>query len=129
MNRALRLLAACTLAASFLTIHAPAQEAAPSEPREGDLVLVSGRAQHIVPPWPVRGVSLTDPEVADVQLPLPELVVVSARAPGRTDILMWSEDGRTERRSLEVLVDMERLERDLSVLFPGAGLTARRTRS
>jgi pilus assembly protein CpaC len=127
MTRALPLLAVLSLAAS---VAAAAQGgASPAQERKPDLVLVAGQAHHIVPPWPVRGVSLTDPEVADVQLPLPELVVVSARAAGHTDILMWSDDGRTQRSSLEVLFDVERMQRDLSALFPGAGLSATQSES
>lgn len=92
--------------------------------RPADLWLYTGRTQHIAPPWPVKGVSLTDPEVADVQLPLPDLVVVSGRKPGRTDVVMWSDDGRTFSRSVEVLVDLESVRRDLLTLFPRDDLSA-----
>jgi pilus assembly protein CpaC len=132
MNRSLLLLVAVSLAAGLLPSHAAAPSDAPAQDggaraelaREPDLWLMTGRTQHIVPPWPVKGVSLTDPEVADVQLPLPELVVVSGLAPGRTDVILWSEDGQTLRRSVEVLVDVERVQRDLATLFPDAGLRA-----
>jgi len=126
MNRAPHcLLAVLGLTASLFTSTAAAQDGAqPPAARKPDLTMQVGQAQHVVPPWPVRGVSLTNPQVADVQLPLPELIVVSAKAAGRTDILMWSEDGQTMSRSLEVLVDMERVQRDLATLFHGAKLQA-----
>ena len=79
MNRSLLLLVAVSLAAGLLPSHAaaPTDAPAPTDPapqdagaraelaREPDLWLVTGRTQHIVPPWPVKGVSLTDPEVAE----------------------------------------------------------------
>jgi len=126
MKRARALLVALSLAASAFPSHVSAQDGpVPADLlREPDLWLLAGRTQHIVPPWPVKGVSLTDPNVADVQLPLPELVVINALAPGRTDILLWSEDGQILRRSLEVLIDLERVQRDLGSLLPEAALRA-----
>lgn len=97
--------------------------AAPQAERRVDLRLLAGRAHELIPPWPVKGVQVMDPEVADVQLPLPDLVVVSGRKPGRTDLLMWSAEGQTERRSIEVQVDLDRIHRDLSALFPRGGCT------
>ena len=57
--------------------------------------LLVGRATHLVPPWPVAGASLTDPEIADIQVVTPDLILVSGTGSGTADLLMWSEDGET----------------------------------
>lgn len=84
--------------------------------------LVRGRSQSITPPWPVKGASLTDPEVADVQILTPELVLVSGKAVGSTDVLIWSERGETRAWQVSVRADVAALQTELARLFPDARL-------
>jgi pilus assembly protein CpaC len=86
------------------------------------LVLEAGRSLHLRVPFAVGGVSLTDPAVADVQVLSPQLLLVSGMAPGRTDLVAWSEDGRTLEWQIEVDLPLERLRADLTVLLPRAQL-------
>ena len=84
--------------------------------------LLAGRSQHFPSPWPVKGASLTDPDVADVQVLTPDLVLVSGRAPGTTDVLLWSDEGDTREIEVTVVLDLASLERELGRLLPGTRL-------
>jgi pilus assembly protein CpaC len=85
--------------------------------------LFVGRSHRVTAQWDVAGVSLTDAAVADVQVLTPRLVMISGRASGTTDVVMWSESGQTAEVRVEVEVDLERLRADMGVMFPGASLT------
>ncbi|HZM00184.1 MAG TPA: type II and III secretion system protein family protein, partial [Planctomycetota bacterium] len=84
--------------------------------------LFVGRSHRITSPWDVAGVSLTDPAVADVQVLTPRLVMLSGRAVGTTDVVLWSDAGETTDLRLDVEIDLERLKEDMARMFPGATL-------
>jgi pilus assembly protein CpaC len=103
---------ACILAASFTLLPA-------SEPDE-TISLQAGRSQHLTSTWPVKGAALTDPEVADVQVLAPQLVLVAGRAPGATDVLLWGDGDAVRRVRVEVSLDLDGVRADLAALLPGA---------
>jgi pilus assembly protein CpaC len=108
----LSFLFACALVAPALVAQgAPAQDS---------LTLSAGRSQHVESAFPVAGVSVTDLNVADVQLLAQRLVLVSAKAPGVTDVLMWGDGGEVRSLRVEVTLDLAQVEGDLSVLLPGS---------
>ena len=84
--------------------------------------LLRGRSQHVTAPWQVMGASLTDADVADVQVLTPELLLVSGKSVGSTDLLVWGEGGRTRSWQVSVRTDLEALHQELSRLFPDARL-------
>jgi pilus assembly protein CpaC len=79
-----------------------------------------GRAEHVTSEWPVKGVALTDPVVADVQMLTPLLVAVAGKQPGITDLLIWGEGEQTRTLRVEVTQDMSTMVADLQTLLPGA---------
>ena len=95
---------------------------APAQPEAQSIELLAGRSVHIKSAWPVAGASLTDPEVADVNVVMPELVLVSGLASGTTDLVLWSEDGSTQEYRVSVRVDVAGLKASLDAMFPGASL-------
>ena len=100
------------------------ESAATSAEPQGDVVeLTVGRSTHLVPGWPVAGASLTDPTVAGVDVVLPELILVRGLAAGTTDLVLWSQDGRTSELKIDVVSDLAPLTANLARMFPGAALT------
>lgn len=87
-----------------------------------------GRSNLISAPWPVAKISVAEPSIADVQVAAPDQVVVLAKGIGRTDLVLWSEDGRSVTRLIDVHVDIAELQGDLDNLFPDARLTAGKSR-
>ena len=109
------LVLACVLVASAAPASAQAQET---------LTLSAGRSEHISSTFPVKGAALTDPAIADVQVLTPRLVLVSGKAPGVTDLLLWGEGSDVRSMRLEVTLDLAQVEGDLSSLLPGAEVKA-----
>jgi pilus assembly protein CpaC len=88
-----------------------------------------GRSYRLTAPWPVKGVSLTDPQVADVQVLTLDQVLISGKKVGETDVFIWSENGQTQELRVVVNADLERLRRDLAVLFGGSALDVQQTQT
>lgn len=105
------------------------QPAAASKPAVWDVeknptVTVSlGSSQVVKSPWPVAKVSITMPEVADVQVLTPRQVLVLGKGVGTTDLVLWGkEEDQAWRSKVEVSADIRRLREDLLLLFPGCAL-------
>jgi pilus assembly protein CpaC len=84
--------------------------------------LFVGRSHRITSQWDVAGVSLTDPAVADVQVLTPRMIMLSGKAVGVTDVIMWSDAGDSTELRLEVEIDLDRLRAEFGKMFPGATL-------
>lgn len=99
------------------------RRSSPTAPQDKALEMWVGRSTHWKPQWPVAGASLTDPKVAGIEVVQPDLVLVTGLSAGTTDLVLWSEDGRTERFRVEVRVDLTSLQSALVGLLPGAALS------
>jgi pilus assembly protein CpaC len=90
---------------------------------ETSIAVDVGRMQPFDAPWAIAGVSLTDPSVADVDVLTDQLLVVTGRAPGATDLLLWNDRGQVETRTIEVRADLELIETELAALFPDSRIS------
>jgi pilus assembly protein CpaC len=114
-------------AALALAQAGPADAQQDQRPSPVELQLVVGRSQSFEVPWPALGASLTDPEVADVQVLSPRLLVFSGKSPGTTDAYVWGEQGEAQAILIQVEADLTRLQGDLGSLLPGARLEVSQT--
>jgi pilus assembly protein CpaC len=73
-------------------------------------------------PWPAKGVAVTDPKIADVQVLSPSQALVQGKAPGATDLIAWSEEGKVWRATVAVGYDLARMQEGLTRLFPTSPL-------
>jgi pilus assembly protein CpaC len=115
--------AACGIVLAVATSGAAATSSAQSP--QGDvktLTLVAGHSQHMNLPWPAKGVSITDPAIADVQILTPQVLEVSGKAVGATNLLVWSETGQTLEAKIEVSSDLARLSTELAGVFPNSNI-------
>ncbi|MGB2997928.1 MAG: pilus assembly protein N-terminal domain-containing protein [Phycisphaerae bacterium] len=102
-------------------------KSAPAEvselPEQGESLVVYLRQSKVIEgPWPVKRVSITDPDVADVQILTPRQILLQGKSVGSTDLIMWSEDGDARRVRVDVDVDLRRLKAELAGLFPDSEL-------
>lgn len=95
---------------------------APAAQGQETVELVVGRSHPVQTDFPVRGAALTDPAVAEVQVLEPRLVLLSGKAPGTTDLLLWAEDGRSRQLLVSVGADTARIAAELGALLPGSEL-------
>jgi len=86
------------------------------------LIVYVRQSRLIDTPWPVKRVSVTDPEIADVQVLTPRKVLVFGKAVGSTDLILWSEEEDSWQARIDVEVDLSRLKADLNRFFPGSDL-------
>ncbi|MGD2069257.1 MAG: pilus assembly protein N-terminal domain-containing protein [Gemmatimonadota bacterium] len=75
----------------------------------------------------ITRISIADPEVADpVPIP-PNQVLINARRPGSTSLIIWGIDRVPRMYTIEVTADVASLQRQIDDLFPDAGLTVTST--
>ncbi|MEX0655095.1 MAG: pilus assembly protein N-terminal domain-containing protein [Phycisphaeraceae bacterium] len=86
------------------------------------VTLYAGQSQVLESPWPVRRISVTDPNVADVQVLAPERVQLQGKALGSTDVMMWGENDEVWRADVVVQPDLTDIESELAELFPRSSL-------
>jgi pilus assembly protein CpaC len=70
-------------------------------------------------PWNVTKASITQPEIADVQVLSPQQLVLTGIALGSTDLILWSEAGSWHAR-VDVIVDLSFLKEEIKKAFPDA---------
>jgi pilus assembly protein CpaC len=115
-----RFLLACSLAVAA---------AASPQGEVKTLSIVVGRSQHMSLPWPARGASITDPAVADVEVLTPQLLLVTGKGVGTTNVLAWGDSGQTLEARIDVLSDLARLSSELSTIFPTSGIKLSQSQS
>ncbi len=98
--------------------------AATAEEGETRTINVSlGTSRVIKAPWPVARVSITAPEVVDVQVLTPKQVLLLGKSVGTTDVILWNKKEEMWQSRVGVAVDTKQLEMKLAELFPDCTLT------
>ena len=86
-----------------------------------------GQSKVIESAWPVARVSITDTAIADVQVLTPRQVLLTGKAIGTTDLILWSQEERIWHATVKVVVDLSYIGRELDRLFPDADLAVRQS--
>lgn len=81
-----------------------------------------GQSRSLSTDWPVNRVSVTDPEIADVEVLSPNQVLVMGKEAGSTDLLLWRDDQVAWQARVQVRMDLTALTADLAEMFPGSRL-------
>jgi pilus assembly protein CpaC len=87
-----------------------------------------GQSQVVKAPWPVKRVSISDPNIADVKVLTADQVLVMGRNVGTTDLLMWSEREDLWQARVEVGSDVGYIRAELARLFPRSSITVAQSR-
>lgn len=88
-----------------------------------------GQSAVINAPWPVARVSITNPDIADVQVLTPEQVLLVGKELGTTDMVMWGDDDQIWHTRIAVNIDVEYVRQELLKIFPESGLSVTQSRN
>lgn len=86
-----------------------------------------GRTRALGAPWRVKRVSVGDPAIADVQVVGPNQVLIVGKAPGSTNLIVWSEEEVGWERRVYVQIDLQLFQDDLNLLFPDSELVIKQS--
>lgn len=126
------LLTAALMTAAWAGASAPAALAAPAPPAAasegtgstasavGDpLHLVIGHSMFINTSSRLKRVYVSNPDVLDSYTASPHQIVITARTPGLSSLILWDEDGSSHSYLVNSDVDVSQLESALKEAFPG----------
>jgi pilus assembly protein CpaC len=100
----------------------PSSEARVAQASGSSLVLVRGTSEVVDHGATLERVSIADPGIADAVVVSANEVVVNAKAPGHTTLLLWDEGGGRRTFSVHVTADAASLQEQLDRILPGAGI-------
>jgi pilus assembly protein CpaC len=106
----------------------PPTEAKLSSTEARIIALDAGRSHLVEAPWPVKTVSVSSPDIADVQAIAPNRVVILGKSVGSTDFILWSEEGEVWKARVDVIADLRQLEASLAKAFPDTKIQLSQTR-
>ena len=109
---------ALTGSAASAQEQANGQEASAAPASEQVMELTLGQSELVTPPWPVKRVSVTDPNIADVQVLSPRRIQVVGKSSGITEVMMWSEDEELWQAKVQVGEDVTRIAEQIRRMFP-----------
>jgi len=118
-----------SVAALLLPAFAPAEtgqgdrKTADSAQQLPEVICVYSRQSLVVTaPWPMARVSVTDPDIADVQMLTPRELLLQGKKIGSTDLLMWNADEQVAQSRVDVQADIRKLEQEIGKLLPNSKL-------
>ncbi|HEX8524764.1 MAG TPA: pilus assembly protein N-terminal domain-containing protein [Tepidisphaeraceae bacterium] len=143
VGKALATISACAL--SVLTVASPAfgqqtvspsttQPAAQTAPsgrtslvtdgigRDGKIRLVMNKTSVLTTARPYKSVSIGQPDVADVTAVSPTNILLTAKKPGTTQVIVWDDQNRTQVMDVNVAMDLDALSTQLTTMFPGTNI-------
>jgi pilus assembly protein CpaC len=121
----LRLLRFVWIAAVVAGVAAQTQPVQPSLSAR-ELVLVTGRGELLQFASEVMRVAVAEPKIADAVVVSPREVMVNAKSPGRTTLVIWESGAAPVRYEVRVTTDtteMDSLRRELREGLPGASIS------
>ncbi len=82
------------------------------------LQMFAGKSLVVSSTSPLTRVSVTDPEIATIQVLSPQQVLIHSKTPGVVTLLLWGKPPLAYSFQLEVLRDIQRLQATMSKVFP-----------
>jgi len=89
---------------------------------DGKLRLTVNKSAVITTRVPYKQVSVGQPEIADVNTIGPSNILVTAKKAGTTQIIIWDDANRSQVIDVTVEFDLQALQDQLRVMFPGSKL-------
>lgn len=121
-----------TLVVGALTLPAHAQRAPATQPggqrqiivggtdQSGQLRLTVNRTAVLTTASPYRRVSVGNPDVVDFNAIAPTSILVTAKKPGTTQLIVWDEADRSQSIDVTVATDMRGIQDQFRTAFPDA---------
>ena len=91
---------------------------------DGKVRLMVNKTVVVTTTQPVKQVSVGNPDIAEVNPIGPNSVLITAKKPGTTQLIIWDDDNRSQIADVIVGMDLDALQGELSAAFPSAKITA-----
>ena len=88
--------------------------------KDGTVRLLSNRSTVLKTRVPYKSVSIAQPDVADVSLVGPQDILLTAKKPGSTQLVIWDDEDRSQVVEVVVSFDLQALQDQLTRIFPTA---------
>jgi pilus assembly protein CpaC len=88
--------------------------------KDGVLQVQANRSTVLKTRVPYKNVSIAQPDVADVNLVGPRDMLLTAKKPGTTQLVIWDDDGRSQVVEVIVGTDLQALQDQVKGMFPGS---------
>jgi pilus assembly protein CpaC len=86
--------------------------------KDGAVNLLTNRSTVIKTRVPYKNVSIAQPDVADVNLVGPQDILVTAKKPGNTQLVIWDDEDRSQVVDVVVSFDIQALQEQVREVFP-----------
>lgn len=86
--------------------------------KTGNIVLFAGQSRLVVARVPMRTVDVTQPDVVLAKVVTPTDILVTARKPGTSQLLVWDDQGHSQAIEITVNADMAGLQGEFKKVFP-----------
>lgn len=93
-----------------------------------ELKIFVGHSAALRTTWKIKRVSVANPDVADVDALETNEVLVVAKKLGKTDLIIWGEDGQVWHTTVDVDINLNELNGELADIFPGSTVHMVRSR-
>src|SRR5438552_12376043 len=90
---------------------------------DGRIHLVVNRTALLATRAPVTRVSVGQPEIADVNVLGSNNILVTAKKPGSTQIIVWDDANHSQAIDVVVETDLAALQEQVKQMFPGLQIT------
>ncbi|MDB5304776.1 MAG: type and secretion system protein [Phycisphaerales bacterium] len=90
----------------------------------GGITLMVNKSVVLTTRAPYKRVSIAQPDVADVNLVGPAEVLLTAKKPGTTQLILWDDQDRSQVVDVNVTFDLRALQEQLKTVFPGVDISA-----
>jgi pilus assembly protein CpaC len=91
---------------------------------DGKVILMVNKSQQITTKLPYKTVNVSNPDIADVNQVNNYELLLTAKKPGSTQLIIWDVGGLSQTVDVTVMTDLQALQAQLDKLFPGAGIHA-----
>ena len=88
--------------------------------KDGVVSLLANRSTVIKTRVPYKNVSIAQPDVADVNLVGPQDILLTAKKPGATQLVIWDDQDRSQVLEVSVAIDLQALQDQVKAIFPDA---------
>jgi pilus assembly protein CpaC len=89
---------------------------------DGSIMMTVNRTQIIKTASPISRISVGQPAVADINTLAPNLLLLTAKAPGSTQLIVWDENEASQVVDVSVQQDLQMLAREIRRMLPHSAI-------
>jgi len=86
----------------------------------GVIKLMANKSQVLNTTRPYKRISTAQPDIADITAVAPTSLLLTAKKAGRTQLILWDDNDRSQMIDVVVEFDLQSLQQELKTIFPAA---------